>query len=514
MQNLQYIDESIFIGMNDKYPSHLLPKGVFSSITNAIIDTNRITKRPGTDNVAAALGAFSILGLSAFEPAGGTKLIVACLDGSSNSRLHTWSGSGAFSAIGSANLTAGAQMNFVQASNSLFGFNGTDAVDYDGTTVTKNRANVPLGKFGIWFHNYLFVAGVSASPNRLYWSGLGTPTTFDTADFVDINANDGDEITGLSVLNDELIIFKRNSIWSISGWSGATFDATTIAGQNTQQKATGVGTISHQSIINTGRDLFYLSFNGSQPVIRSLTQTVFAKVIEEGIVSDEIYTTMDGLNKSQLSKTCGVYDGSRIHWAVPNAASTSNNLILVFDPDKTFRTSLGTMRSWCLWSGPTPSQYTVSTISGRAKVYFGDATTGGFVFEQGTSAYEDNGTAITMTVNTRDYMLKSANKSKWKYAYVKYESGSSGTLSFNARIDMAADFATQKSISLVGSSPGLGSFILGTSILGGSTTVKDRVTFAHLTGTLLGVQFKESTANSCEIYDYQIYGFPRGLKED
>ena len=518
MQNLNAIDEALFIGMNDKYPSHLLPKGVFQLVQNAVVDTNRISKRLGTDNVASSLGAFAILGGSAFEPAGGTKYQIVCRNGSSNSQLYSWTGSGSFSAIGSANLAAGAQMNFVQASNYLFGFNGTDAVDVDASlTVTRNRAGVPLGKFGFWFHNYLFVAGVSANPNRLYWSNLGVPITFTGADYIDINANDGDEITGLSFLNDELLVFKKNSIWSISGWSGSTFAATTAAGQNTQAKALGVGTMSHQSIVNTGREVYYLSFSGGIPHFRALTQTVFAKTIDSGVVSDDIEDTMNGVNKTLLSTCAGVYDGVLIRWALSNGASTSNNLVVVFDPRRTFKTTLGTLRSWVKWTGVTPSQYWISTISGRAKIYFGDATTGGFVFEDGVSTYEDNGTAITMDVRTRDIMFDPARKSKWKYLYIKFASGSAGTLNVNARIDQAADFASQENVSLQGNSPGLGptgGFTLGVSILGGAMVAKDRVTFAHLTGTLLGIQFKEATANSCDLYNYTVLGFLKGYRDD
>ena len=516
MQNLTSVNEIQFIGYNDNLPSHLLPKGVFQVAQNVRLVDSRIVKRPGNTPIGATLGAFIHLGISAYEPAGGTKKIIVCRDGTSNSQLYESTG-GNFSAIGSANLAMGAQMNFVQASNYLFGFNGTDVVDYDNTTVTRNRAGVPIGKFGYWFHNYLFVAGVTSAPNRLYFSNLGVPITFTGSDYIDINANDGDEITGLNILNDELIIFKKNSVWAISGWSGASFGATTIAGQNTTLKAAGVGTPSHQSIVSTGRDLYYLSFNGGIPHFRSFTQTVFAKTVEEGVISHDIETTMDGLNKSQLDNCAGTYDGKYIYWGVCSGGSTTNNLILILDPEKTYRTTMGTMRSWVQDSGYTPSQYTISTISGRAKTYFADATTGGLVYEQGTSVYTDNGTAVTMDVRTRDIMFSPVKKTKYKYMYIKYKSGSAGTLLVNARIDQAADYGLQESVSLQGSSPGLGptgTFTLGVSMLGGSTIVKDRVTFAHLTGTLLGIQFKESTSNSCELYDYEVLGFEKGLRDD
>ncbi len=77
------------------------------------------------------------------------------------------------------------------------------------------------------------------------------------------------------------------------------------------------------------------------------------------------------------------------------------------------------------------------------------------------------------------------------------------------------EFLTQKSIALLGSSPGLGptgTFTLGVSKLGGNITSYDRVTFAHLTGKMLGLQFYEDSATECEIYEYSVYGKLKGFR--
>ena len=512
------IQDEVYIGQNNKFPAHLLPPGVFQLIQNAFIDDNRIFKRGGTSLVAAALGSQIILGGSDYEPGGGIKEIVVNFNGAANAQLYKWTGSGSFSAIGSANLTKDTYMNFTQASNYLFGFNGVEVVDYDGTTVTRNRAGVPKGSFAFWFHNYMFIGGVTSAPNRLYWSALGDPTTFDPADYVDINANDGDVLTGLNILNDELIVFKLYSIWAITGWSGTTFDVTTQAGQNTQARAGGIGTPSHASIVSVGRDLYYLSFSGNVPSIRSLNQTVFAKTIDKGVVSEEIEDTMLGLSKGSLTRAYGAYDGKYIYWSLPDGASTTNDLIIVLNPGQTYRTKYGEMHPWVIFDGVNAGGFITSTISGRSRLYVFDSTAVGKVYLfNDTSVYSDDGTAIVMDVKTRDFMGDSARQSKYKYLYFKYQTGSAGTLLVNSRIDQAQDFSLQESVDLSGNSPGLGptgTFTLGTSILGGSMITQNRVTFQHLTGSLLGVQFKESTANSCELYDMQIYGMKKGFRNN
>ncbi len=510
-------DEKFFIGMNDRLPSHELPTGVFSLLDNVLIADNKIVKRSGNTGSTAIAGSQNILGASAFERSNGSKSIIICLNGASNAQLYESTNGTTFSAIGSANLTKDAQMNFVVASDKIFGFNGTDVVDYDGATVTKNRATLPLGKFGFWFHNYLFVAGVSGNPNRLYWSDLGTPTTFTNTNFIDINANDGDSITGLNAFanqdSDHLLVFKNNSLWTITGFSGSSFNTATIAGQNTGSLNYGFGTPSHRSILSVGKNVYYVSFVGGIPHIRMLERSLYGALLDAGIVSYEIEGTMKGLNLSQLSKVAGIYDGKYCYWALPNGSSTTNTIVIQLWHDKLYQTAQGPMRSWVKHtSGFTVDTFFLSTISGRTKLYWSDALTSGKVFLVDSSVYTDNGTAIVSEIRSRDFLGDSVRKTKWKQTFVKYDTGSAGTLAVNARIDQATTFGNQRNISLAGSSPGLGSFILGTSMLGGSMTTKTPVTLQQLTGTLLGLQFKESTSNGLTMYDFQVLGNRKGLR--
>ncbi len=502
--------------MNSKFPPHLLPRGVFQYVQNAYVDNDKIFKRGGTTIIAPSLGAFGLNGGISFERTNGSKNIIVSRSGASNAQLYSWSGAGSFSAIGTANLTNDAPVDFVIASDRLFGFNGAEVVDVasDGTTVTKNRAGVPIGKYGEWFHNFLFVAGVSGLTNRLYWSALGDPTTFDSADFVDINANDGDSITGISILNDQLLVFKNFSVWAITGFSGATFDVTTQAGQNTQMRSVGVGTPSNRSIISIGRDLYYLSYRGAIPHIRSYNQTVFSQTVESGIVSDELEGTMQDLNKARLVQGAGIFDGKYNYWSLPNGASTTNNLIICTNVAKTAQTSLGKMESWVLFTGANIGQFFSSTISGQLRIYGISSTADGKVYLfNDTSSYEDDGESVVMNIKFRDMMGDPARETKWKYIYEKYQSGSAGTLEISARIDQAQDFNLQESLDLAGDSPGLGSFILGTSILGGAMVASNRTNLQPLTGQMLGIELEEATSNPCEIFDIQLYGYLKGFRQ-
>ena len=519
MQILQKpIVESHFVGFNDTNPSELLTPGVFQVVQNAYVSDNKISKVPGSSSIAASIASQNIVGLSSYENIStSTKLIVACVNGVSNSRLYTWGGSGNFSAIGSANLTNSLPMRFEVANNILWGFNGAEEVDYDGTTVTHNRSNVPLGYFPAWFHNYLFVANTTNYPNRLFWSNLGDPTTFSGSNYVDINPGDSDSITGLGMLQDELYVFKKETIWGVTGWSGSSFSSTTIATQNTNARIMGYGCISPDSIIGTGNDLYFFSFLGNVPVIRSLKKTINGVTLGGGVISEDIAGTMGSINLNALTAIQGIFDGRYAMWSVPTGSSTTNNLIIVLDTWGIGTHKGVTTYPWTTMNGKNAGRFILSSISGKELPYFSDTAASGLVFKFDSSIHSDNGSPVVMDVKTRDFMIDPSRKNKWKYLYFKYLTGSAGSLQVNARIDQAASFGTQAIQSLQGNSPGLGptgNFTLGVSVLGGQMTSKSRVTFAQLVGTMLGVEFKEATSSPCTIYEYSIYAIPKGLRND
>src|ERR1035437_9745194 len=117
-----------------------------------------------------------------------------------------------------------------------------------------------------------------------------------------------------------------------------------------------------------------------------------------------------------------------------------------------------------------------------------------------------------MDVQTRLYATDLSRKSKWKYQFTNFNTGSSASIALNARIDQANNFTNVDTISMQGNSPGLGSFILGTSILGGLSISTKRTTFPSFTGHNLQLEFKESTNNAVQINHWQLYARTRGLR--
>ena len=605
MQSLaKPITEAAFHGIMDNVPPEDVPPGFFTKLDNVFCSDSQITKVFGSTAINTAIATKPFNGLTAFEIlSSGDKWLVTSINGASNAQLY-YSTGGNCTAIGSANLTNSKPVWFETAANVLFGFNGSEVVTWDGTTVTKNPTAIPIGLSAEYFHNYLFVANTSGEVNRLYWSALGNPTQFaggidtytidaagggyavgdvitvspqvngsgingtfvvttingsggvtgltlltegsgyavangylttdsnatDTAtgagctinitaidtttvsNYIDINPGDGDEILGLSVIQDELLVFKRNTIWAITGFSGISFSSTTAAAENTNGRIFGYGCVSGFSIVPVGNDVYYFSMLGATPVIRSLTKTINAVTLDGGVISNNIKTTLSNITIGSLSGIVGSFDGRYCYWSIPTGGSSTNNQIIAMDTWEITTSKGVTTYPFTTMSGKNASYFAASTIPGNTDIYFTDAASSGLVFKFDTSVYTNNGTNITMTVQTRDYFSDFARKTKWKYLYTTYQSGNAAMIGVNAKIDQGATYATIDTISAVGNSPGLGSFILGTSALGGATTSTQRSTFPSYTCHYLNIQYLETSANAVTIHHWELYGKPRGLR--
>jgi len=66
-------------------------------------------------------------------------------------------------------------------------------------------------------------------PNRIHWSHVGFPESWDQDDFIEINTG-GSKITGLVAFNDHLLIFKTDSVWALFGSDATTWQLAKLTG--------------------------------------------------------------------------------------------------------------------------------------------------------------------------------------------------------------------------------------------------------------------------------------------
>lgn len=154
-----------------------------------------------------------------------------------------------FIPIGRANFTAGGDYLIVSSPQGTYAYNGTDftfivgqesrvALQYldnvyiittpgsgsggrwDGTTWTAD-ASMPKGSAAVFHKSRLFVVpGITATtnPSRLIFSDVitGTTLSWPAANNIDIQPGDGDNLVDITVYNDNLLLFKENSIYLLA----------------------------------------------------------------------------------------------------------------------------------------------------------------------------------------------------------------------------------------------------------------------------------------------------------
>jgi len=199
---------------------------------------------------------------------------------------------------------------------------------YDGSTFQELAGSPPNFAFSVKHKNFHWAAGDVATPSRLYFSAQLNPEDWVGGDSgsIDIDPNDGDEITGIISHKGELWVFKgphKGSIHRISGTSPADFSRTTFI--------EGVGAVWQNSIFRHGDDIGFLWSDGS---IRSLSATDAFGDFRESSLTFPIQTFLDErLNFNRLKHAVATTDGSggKVFITLPIDSSVTNNVILALD---------------------------------------------------------------------------------------------------------------------------------------------------------------------------------------
>lgn len=502
MQKLRKIAERDFLkGYNDKDKPENLEMGYMADILNGFIEENKLIKRSGYSAVGDAPVSKIILGQQRHEPSGGSKYILRARNnsGDTNAVIEGWSGSGNWTALTSgSSQTASLNHEFVMASNATYIFNGTDTVKKttNGTSVSSVAA-IPVGRDARWFHNFLFVIGVTGNRSRLYFSDVTTPETFDAVNgYIDINANDNEDIQALAVLKDELLIIKETRFWSLTGFGTADFTLTDLG-----EVITSLGTIAPRSIIETGNDVYYLSYRGDTPHFRSVQRTKFGQLVDGGIISDAITGTMDRIVTTRINQTAGIFDGRRVWWSIVTSGTT-NNEVVVYDT---------LTKAWVRLTGINASVFHVSTISGEIQIYFGSSTANGKSYQLDGST-SDDGTAIDFQVKTRMYNPVEGIKCRYKYLYL--------TGDVESDVDIDVDYSPDGftlsdlgTISLTGAGAQFGTAIFDSSKFGATTVARDRLDFAGGQAYYMQYRFRNNVLDeNVSIRDWELFYHPKRIR--
>lgn len=439
-----------------------------------IRELGKLTVRKGLTLVGNDTGSYRQLGLTHWTD--GTTKVQIKVENTLIQKLvtATWT---TMSGAGATGLTADKNMNFVAANGYLYGFNGTDDVRKLNDTTVTTVAGMPIGSWGIWWRNILFVGGVEAYPNRVYFSSIGDPETFGVNDWFDIEPGDGDALTGGIALKDK-ILFSKSGAWHYMVGSGTnTFAVYPITYD--------FGACTYRSIINFGNDVWCIDREGT---VRSVLRNQYGLFNGADMSGDLISRTIATINTNALDAVCAGTKDHYLLFAVPTGSSTTNDLILVYDNDAPVPNGKS---KWTTFTGWSPSVFDMY----EGELYMGEGKADGKVYKWFGDT--DNGTAISCVWVGAQLKMDSTGQKK-RFMITKWFAFPLGNYNANlyASIDEGS-FGTLGTLNLSPSSPlwGAGGAVWGTGNWGVSGQVKKTLHYSDA-GKVIGTKVQNKLTYS------------------
>jgi len=100
--------------------------------------------------------------------------------------------------------------------------NMANPVSWTGSTWAP-VATMPSVKILFYRHGRMFAINDLERPSGVYFSEILDPESFGTDDYLEVNPDDGYEINAAVVFGDDLILFKDNAVWKLSGRTPSSF---------------------------------------------------------------------------------------------------------------------------------------------------------------------------------------------------------------------------------------------------------------------------------------------------
>ena len=470
-----------FTGLNTNDDSTQIENNQAQDLLNVEI-TKEIKKRSGYTaiNSTAISGSTGIYGLGTFYKTGGSDYLLYA--------SHTTIGTINFSTGATASIITGLTTNertrFKQFKNIAVITKQSDAPQkYDGTTGEALGGSPPTCPYQAVHKNYHFLAGNATYPSRLYYSNLDDNETWDVLDFIDINPDDGDVITGIEVTLDSLIIYKRYNAYILYGDTPTYTEGLSL--WQIKKASTDTGAASQGSIAVVGKNIIYLSTNeGFQAFGGGVsTDEISFDSLTSAMLSKDITPTVKALNTSRLTQAEAVSWDNKYICSLPNGASTTNNYNLIFDY------SLG---GWLIWNMPA-NCWTVFRSGGIDYLIFGSTTTGK-IYRITPNTYSDNGTAINAYYQTKDYDLGfPSNEKMFRKFYVTLNKSTDYSLVVTPEVDFGEVDVDASTIAAKASDSLYGTAVYGVDKYGSATTSSSDKQIMNARGKYINYTFSNAT---------------------
>jgi len=323
MSTYNYVIER-FTGVDQSVDESLLPSGATADELNMDASDGRLTVARGFSRTLAAAvpGSGTVLKLFIFKTAAKDIPVAITADGiyAYSNASGAWQQIRAFS-VTPQNLrfcciTARIDMTdyliIADGRNQMLKFDGSTLTDFGSAEGCSDVACA----YAAMYRSRLFAAGDSENPNRLYYSQLpGSGRTIENWGYVEaspsvegghveIGSIGGDPITGLIALSNQLIIFKKHSIYRLLGDRPGNFTVERVAATS-GLCGTAMAVCSDVLYYLTPEGLYYFNGVDALPMpdmrrIKTLMASAAAANSRMAAAGDKLYFTLRNSGETRL----------------------------------------------------------------------------------------------------------------------------------------------------------------------------------------------------------------------
>ena len=440
-----------FVGINSYLEPTSLKQGFVQTSENMRLLGDEAEVRKGIDFLAGSIsgglitysaGTEQVFASTLFsDPATGTEFLVVA----TRTKAIIWndannSGIG-IDYPGSEVVASADGASFVQALEKLILFRGKNKTplewdgDYSSPTDFVVKANASPGSgniqcpntdFGLFFRNRLIIPQPTDSNYTVLMSNLLDSDVYTTGDAqFRINKGSADFLVGfIPYQEDQLIVFFRNSIHLIN-------NIATVSAANTYEITRQHGCVARKSIAQSGPQTFFLSDNGVIVLSPGVDPAkglgvAISKVQGETIpMTQDIQDQFDQVNFKYADLSCGVVHDNKYYLAVPVGSSTKPNKVFVYN---LLTSTWISVDSYPAMFGSLAFQVDDWVICSHGsnptlRRLFACNPTGWYLMNENNlddsnrkigSSSEDDTTAITAKLVTRNYNFGDQSVKRWR----------------------------------------------------------------------------------------------------
>jgi len=408
----------------------------------------------------------------------------------------------------------------------LLAFVGPDVLRYDDRGQPASQLTLPpladttggfVAKYIIKYKDRMVLAGFPSDPTLVMISGRGgvANTIANHERFhwsaggggVWVDPDTGDNITGLAVHQNKLIVFKENTIWQVA-LDLRDSGNYRILEPSYQLITASQGCSSHRSIIPVENDLLFCGRKGVY--VLGNEPGILGDVLRTNELSVKVRPFIRGLTQAQLQDASADYIDNKYVISFPSKAQT-----LCFDRERNCF-----MGPWSITFDPR--SWIKYTESGGNEVWLSADGTDTFVSKFSDTLYDDKGTTISTFLRTKKEDFENWTIFKNIENVFATFRNVLGTFSVNIRLeDRTGETTTAKSFSVSAAAgaagwgtDGWGMTPIGdTENTGGTAEANELVRQAKLNKSARSIQLEVQTSNRNDKYEllgFLIEGKPQG----